>query len=170
MLRKARIVRLALVAMVAAAAAYLFDPRSGRARRSRLGDRVGAVARRGRRRAEQQARYVEGKAVGAKARMAGAGETTPADDVVIANEIKAVLADLDYGTSDVNVEVVDGMVTLRGQLQQPEDIREVREKVAGVPGVVRVASYLHLPGTQAPNKAEALDTPGSADTVVHHGA
>ena len=170
MLQKARTIRLAVVAGVVALAAYLLDPRSGRARRSRLWDRCGAVARRGRRRAEQQARYTGGKLTGAKARLAGAGETTPADDTVIANEVKATLAALDYPTSDVNVEVVDGAVTLRGQLKQPQQIREVRERVAAVAGVVRVLSYLHLPDTPAPNKADALDAAGASPQVVHHGA
>ncbi len=171
MLRKARIVRSVLVAAVGALVAYLFDPRAGRSRRRRLSDQVGGLVRHRRRTVEQKLRYVEGKAAGVKARLSGAGQTTPSADRVIVNEIKAALARLDYPTVDVNVDVVDGTATLRGQLKRPEEIREVRSVVAGVPGVVRVESYLHLPGTPAPNKAEALDASApAAPNVVHHGA
>ena len=114
--------------------------------------------------------YVEGKVEGVQARLSGAGKPSPADDRVIVGEVKAGLTRLDYPTTDVNVDVVPGTATLRGQLQRPEQIHEVRDVVAGVPGVASLESYLHLPNTPAPNKAGSLDTPGSAGTVVHHGA
>ena len=145
-------------------------PEHRRGRRSRLQSRLGGAARRQRQQAERRLRYVEGKAEGFEARRAGAGMPRPADDRAVIGEIKAALARLDYPTTDVNVDVVDGVATLRGQLKRPEQVREVREVVAAVPGVVRVESFLHLPGTPAPNKADALSAAGGAGSVIHHGA
>ena len=155
----ARLTRTVTVAAAGAAAALLFDPSRGRRRRARLAARAGAAGRRARRRASARARYAEGRLVGVRARAAGAGRFTPADDRAIAERIHEVFARCDFATSDVNVDVVDGCATLRGQLGTPEEIRRLRERVADVPGVTRVESFLHLPGTPAPNKQDALRVP-----------
>ena len=87
--------------------------------------------------------------------------------------MRQFLATVDFDTTQVNIEAVGGIVTLRGQVKRPEHVRDVRDGAAKLPGVLRVESYLHLPGTPAPNKAEAVaasarGAPG--DTVIHHGA
>lgn len=163
--------RVAVLAGAGAAVAYLFDPRSGRGRRARLRDQVDGATRRMRREAETSARYAEGKIEGAKATAAGAGRTTPADDGVITNEVKAALAALDFPTTDVNIEVVDGVVTLRGQVRTPEQVTAVEAEVAKVAGVKEVKRHLHLPETVAPNKADAVEASRSDNgSTVHHGA
>ena len=53
--------------------------------------------------------------------------------------------------------VVDGRLTLRGQLDSEEQIREVAAAAGEVPGVAEGIVLLHLPGTPAPNKAAALE-------------
>lgn len=55
-----------------------------------------------------------------------------------------------------NVDVVDGVAALRGQLEAMPQMEEVCRAVEGVPGVVEVRSYLHPPGAPAPNKAASL--------------
>jgi hypothetical protein len=52
---------------------------------------------------------------------------------------------------------MDGVAELRGQLRRPEDIDDLVRKVERVPGVERVRSFLHLPGTPAPNKRAARE-------------
>jgi osmotically-inducible protein OsmY len=81
---------------------------------------------------------------------------TPEDDIDISQAAHAALANLELATSDVKVDVVDGVATIRGQVDTAQDIEEVCRTVSGVPGVVEVSSYLHTPGTPAPNKAASL--------------
>ena len=159
---------------VGAAVAYFLDPDRGRSRRVQAKDRAAARARRAKEKAERKARYAQGRIEGAKARSQGFGTPTPVDDVTLAQEVKAALSGLDFATQDVTVEAVDGKVTLRGQLDQPEQIDKATEAVAAVPGVKEVESHLHPPDTPAPNKAEAEgtgadSTPSGDGSPVHHG-
>ncbi|HWH33714.1 MAG TPA: BON domain-containing protein [Acidimicrobiales bacterium] len=139
-----------------ACGAYYFDPDRGRSRRARLADQVASARRQRQKAVEAEARYQEGQLQGDLARAAGAGTFTPEDDIDIANEVHAAISGLDAATSDVTVEVVDGVATLRGQLATPAAIDEVTSRVRAVAGVVEVRSFLHLPGTPAPNKAASL--------------
>jgi osmotically-inducible protein OsmY len=62
-----------------------------------------------------------------------------------------VLGHEQFAGYTVNMDVADGVVTLRGQLDRPEDIRELTKAVSKVAGVQEVRNYLHLPGTPPPN-------------------
>lgn len=149
-----------LTALVAgalgAAGAYFFDPDRGRSRRTRTRDQAAAALRRRQRETEARVRYAEGKLEGAAARSAGAGEFTPEDDTDVVHAIKQAFSRLDFSTTDVKVDVVEGAATLRGQVEDATHIDEVQQTVATVPGVVSVESYLHTPGTPPPNKAASL--------------
>jgi osmotically-inducible protein OsmY len=151
-----KFVKLVVLAGIGAVIAYLFDPNRGRARRNQLRDQAGAIARRRQAEAERQARYAAGVAQGEAVRAQGGGVPRPEDDVDVANVVKQVLARLDVPTSDVTVEAAEGIVTLRGQVPDQDSIARVTEEVRTAQGVIEVRSYLHLPGTPAPNKAEAL--------------
>lgn len=143
-------------ATLGACAAYYFDPERGRGRRAQARDQLGAVLRRRQRQVEAKQRYEAGIEQGAAAQAAGAGEFVPEDDIDIVHAAKAALARLQADTSDVRVDVVDGVATLRGEVAETVLIDEVRSAVAAVPGVADVLSYLHTPGTPAPNKAASL--------------
>lgn len=56
-----------------------------------------------------------------------------------------------------NIDVVDGVVELRGQLKHQTDIDTLIKDARAVPHVKDVRSFLHLPGTPAPNKESAID-------------
>lgn len=140
-----------------AALGYLFDPDRGRSRRARVRDQGLSKARHVAREANRRSRYAEGRLEGASARAGGAGRYSPESDVDLREHIRQVLAEMEVETTDVTVDVVDGVATLRGQVRTPDQIRAVQAKVASVPGVRRTESYLHLPQTPAPNKAEAID-------------
>jgi osmotically-inducible protein OsmY len=136
--------------------AYYFDPDRGRGRRAALAEQVASTRRRRQRQVEADARYQDGQRQGEAARAAGAGVFTPEDDIDISQAAHAALTGLELATSDVKVDVVDGVATIRGQVDTAADIDEVCRTVSGVPGVVEVSSYLHTPGTPAPNKAASL--------------
>ncbi|MCU1462881.1 MAG: putative transporter [Acidimicrobiales bacterium] len=153
------------------ATAYLFDPALGRARRTQLRDRLAGRLRRLVRRAEKKAAYYEHRLEGLEAELHGAGRPHPVDDRAVADEVHRAIRACPFPTSDVKVDVVDGVATLRGQLAHPEEVREVRARAARAPGVTGVVSYLHLPGTLPPNKADAIKAShehAPADNVVKH--
>lgn len=104
-----------------------------------------------------QARYAQGQMEGAKARASGAGTFTPEDDIDIVQAIRQAFASLEFPTSDVSIDAVDGVASLRGQVQESSQIQDLSRAVERVPGVVEVQSYLHTPGTPAPNKAASLE-------------
>lgn len=135
---------------------YLADPDRGHARRVRIADQLRAKLRRQGRRAGQTLHYAEGKVKGTVARTEGAGQIKPVDDRAVVDAIKQVLAGLDFPTTDVVVDVVEGIATLRGQLVGPAQVRQVELETLKAPGVSEVLSYLHLPGSPAPNKAASL--------------
>jgi osmotically-inducible protein OsmY len=137
--------------------AYLYDPDRGRARRARLRDQGRARLRERSDAAERQARYAAGVAAGAEAQARGAGTYHPHGDVDLREHLHQVLAECPIDARDVNVDVVDGIATLRGQVQRPDEVKALQAVVADVPGVLVVQSWLHLPGTPAPNKAEAIN-------------
>ncbi|WP_345611498.1 BON domain-containing protein [Pseudonocardia adelaidensis] len=51
----------------------------------------------------------------------------------------------------VNIDAVDGVVTLRGQLGDQDAIRDLGVAVGKVAGVREVENMLHTPDTVAPN-------------------
>lgn len=173
--RRAQLVAgMALGSAVGAVVQYFLDPGRGKARRARAKDEAVAAVRRPvkrlRRRAQQKATHLRDRARG-KAHEVTARPTPPADDRALADKVRSeVLGDPRYARCTVNVDAVEGVVTLRGQLSRPEDIRDLSAAVQKLPGVRRVKNLLHLPGTIAPNVQELHD-PADLGTsgVVPHG-
>lgn len=159
-----------LVATMAtgAVAAYLFDPQMGRTRRARISDQLGAAVRRPVKRAEdrlgKKTQWAQDKARGIAAELHR--REPAANDRELVDRVRSeVLGGPEYSGRTINVDAVDGVVALRGQLETPQQIRDLRAAVAAVPGVRDVESYLHLPGTPPPNKAEAMSTPKGSGTT-----
>jgi gas vesicle protein len=112
--------------------ALFLDPQEGRRRRALLVDRTGALFRHTGRRAERVGRGVF-------------------DDVTLARKVETEIfraADAPKGQVDVNVQ--EGVVQLRGEVRNPEQLNDLVEKARRVQGVRDVESLLHLPGTPAP--------------------
>ena len=81
------------------------------------------------------------------------------DDVAITRKVETELfrADgVDKGKIDVNT--ADGVVWLRGEAKNPEQVKELEAKAQAIPEVKRVENLLHLPKTPAPTRT---DTPAS---------
>lgn len=158
MFRKLRrkVFRVAAVSGAGAAAAYFFDPETGRARRAQTRDQAQAFLRRRREDAERLARHEANVAAGEAAEAQGAGITRPTDDVDVVQAVKQTLSSVDAESTDVTVESVDRVVTLRGQVPSREAREQIENAVSQTPGVIEVQSFLHTPGTPAPNKAASL--------------
>lgn len=142
-----------------AATMYFFDPDSGRSRRATTTDRLAGGARRRVRGTASQLegtiRHAEGRIEGGISRATGGGRYHPGSDTDEREHLRQVIAELPFRTTDVNVDFVGGVATLRGEVEQADEIRRVLEAIGRVPGVDRVESFLHLPGTPAPNKEAA---------------
>jgi hypothetical protein len=97
-------------------------------------------------------RWAAGEAVGTLNRVRGRGATggrpKDLDDVTIARKVETVVfrpAGREKGKIDVNV--VDGVVWLRGEAKTPEKIKELEAKTREIPEVKNVENLLHLPKT-----------------------
>ncbi|MBV9165300.1 MAG: BON domain-containing protein [Solirubrobacterales bacterium] len=79
------------------------------------------------------------------------------DDVTLAHKVESqIFRGRSTLKSTVNVNVVDGVVWLRGEVKRPEQIRSLEQKASSVPEVRGVENLLHLVKTPAPTRA---DTP-----------
>jgi hypothetical protein len=136
---------------------YLLDPQLGRRRRHLAQDRSAAALRRARRRFGRLARRARAETDGLVQRarhLNHLNEPAPNDEALADRVRSEIFRDLDrHGRINVNVE--DGVVVLRGQLDRSEQIESLAAAARRVPGVRDVHSYLHLPDTPAPNKETA---------------
>jgi osmotically-inducible protein OsmY len=139
-------------AAAGAAGAYFLDPQNGKRRRHVAFDRAMALLRRGAAEGERKARYTAGVAKGAAREAAGAGEGAEAlPDPELANKVRTeIFRGADAPKGDVVVNVQDGVVQLRGEVERPELIETLIEQTRKVQGVKDVESLLHTPGTPAP--------------------
>ena len=137
-----------------AAATWFFDPQHGARRRNMARDRFLAFFRQGGRRAERAGRAVASEAYGLKQKATHLREEKKElDDVTLARKVETELfrpADAPKGQVNVNVE--DGIVYLRGEVEQPEIIHDLEDRARKVQGVRVVQNLLHLPGTPAQTK------------------
>jgi osmotically-inducible protein OsmY len=148
--------RTAVAAGVGAAAAYLLDPDRGRSRRARLRDQGTAFGRRQARALERQASFQRGRAEGIVQRARHRGVQPPADDRALVDRVRTEVLRGDPGHPHLNVDAVDGVVAVRGQVPDLEAAMDVERRIRAIPGVVDVENLLHAPGEPAPNKADAL--------------
>jgi BON domain len=133
--------------------AYFLDPSQGKRRRKVTLQRAGGLWRRTRRRGGQRARYAASETVGLARRAAHprAAQAPPPDDVTLARKVETeIFRPADSPKGSVNVDAVNGVVSLRGQVPSAEVIAELERKARRIPGVRDVENLLHLPGTPAP--------------------
>ena len=135
--------------------ALFLDPQEGRRRRALLVDRTGALFRRTGRQAERAGRGVGARVYGMSQQVQHLQEKPKDfDDVTLARKVETeIFRDADAPKGQVDVNVQDGVVQLRGEVQSPELLNDLVEKARRVQGVRDVESLLHLPGTEAPAKS-----------------
>ena len=141
-------------------AAYFLDPDQGKRRRHLARDRVAALFRRGARTTERARRVAASNVEGfvQRARAVAREEQPPGDDVTLKNKIETELfREPEAPKGSVNIDVADGVVTLRGQVKRPDQIRDLEAKARSIAGTRDVENLLHTPGSAAPNVAGVRD-------------
>jgi osmotically-inducible protein OsmY len=140
-----------------AALSYFFDPQNGRRRRAVASDRFAAFFRHRARRAEQVGRAVSSQAEGVVQKATHLDEEEPKpppDDVTLARKVESELfRDPEVPKGQINVDAANGKVYLRGEVGQPELIRDLEKRTRNVQGVQEVENLLHLPGAETPTKS-----------------
>jgi hyperosmotically inducible periplasmic protein len=148
-----------LTAIVAGGAlAYFLDPNTGARRRNIARDKLLSTFRRTGRLTEGKARFAGGTAFGiAKEVVPHRHDNTSPDDNTLKDRVESELGrDPKFDHAPINFNVEDGVVVVRGELSTQGDIDALVKRIKGIRDVKGVESYLHLPGTPAPNKEEAL--------------
>ncbi|HEX8918638.1 MAG TPA: BON domain-containing protein [Chloroflexota bacterium] len=146
---------LLLGSMVGAGLVYFLDPDKGTTRRQKLGpvaDRVTESA--------SSASTIGSKTFGTvKETVSRRTPDNPdPDDNTLRDRVESeVFRDPGFPKGDVNINVAEGIVELRGELKDQASIDNLVKQVKGIDNVRGVHNYLHLPGTPAPNKEEAIE-------------
>ena len=63
-----------------------------------------------------------------------------------------IFRDSDIPKGRINVNAENGKVVLRGEVEEPELIKDLEKRTKKVQGVQEVENLLHVPGTPAPTK------------------
>jgi osmotically-inducible protein OsmY len=136
--------RIALGAGVAGAVAFLANAR----RRNVLRDRVLAFFRRSGRKAARSGRGVKAEAYGVTQKLRHRREQPKDyDDATLTRKVETqIFRDADAPKGSVDVNVQEGIVQLRGEVDRPQVIDELVRQARGVQGVRDVENLLHLPG------------------------
>jgi hypothetical protein len=150
-----RAVALVIGGAIGGLLAFLLDPQRGAARRSQLADRARSSWHIGNRKLNQLSRKIGADAYGLSKKLT---HLRPANEIVDDLTLKDRVESLLYRDAEIpkgrfNVDVVGGIVRLRGQLERPEQIRYVERAVRRIPGVQGVENWLHPEGTAAPKEA-----------------
>lgn len=143
--------------VVGALAMYVLDPTADRGRRVEINSRAQGMAHRTTRRLARTTRFGWSQVHGTEQRLIHRHPAAPADDTALVDRIEShIYRDPGVPKGSLNVEVVRGVTTVRGELPDEQAIDRVLGAVRGVAGVGEVRSLLHLPGRPAPNKEAAL--------------
>jgi osmotically-inducible protein OsmY len=140
-------------ALGGALAAFALDPERGRARRARIADQAGAVARHASAEIGRMGRRGRSLAAGklqAARRNHGGAEAMP-NDAALANKVESELfSDPEVPKGQINVNVELGTVVLRGELASQEEIDQIEARVRRIPGVWEVRNLMHTADAPAP--------------------
>ena len=131
---------------------YFFDPQEGRRRRAMTKDRAAGFIRRLGRRSERAGRAVASEAYGVTQKVRHRREEEKDfDDVTLARKVETeIFRDADAPKGQVDVNAVNGVVYLRGEVERPELIEDLVKAAQSVSGVKGVENLLHTPQTPAP--------------------
>ena len=146
--------KLLTLAGLGAALTYFFDPQSGGQRRATARDRTLAFFRRRGRGLDRAAGSVQAEAKGLvqKAKHLNAKDKLEdPNDATLARKVETeIFRDPDVPKGQIDVNAEDGVVILRGEVENAELIRDLEERTRSVQGVTQVENLLHTPGTEAP--------------------
>jgi osmotically-inducible protein OsmY len=135
-------------AAIGAAAAWFLDPNDGARRRSIARDKAMKYASQGKEQAAAKATYAAGTIKGKATAAAPGTSREPAgerlnDPALQAKVESEIFREADAPKGKVSVNVEDGIVFLRGELDDQATIEGLREAAAKVDGVRGVENLLH---------------------------
>jgi gas vesicle protein len=138
--------------LLASLGTLFFDPQQGKRRRKELVDRTRALFRRTGQRAERAGRGVGARVYGMSQQVQHLKEEPKDfDDVTLTHKVESeIFRDAEVPKGQINVNVQEGVVQLRGEVPSEDLLNDLVEKTRQVQGVREVESLLHLPGTPAP--------------------
>lgn len=136
--------------LIGAGTAYLLDPQQGKRRRSVVRDRSLRFARRAARVGIGKAKFAGGHLRGlvAFARRLFGRRSVAVDDQTVTQRIRSdAFREAGVSTRDVDVDVDNGVATLRGSLASRTLADDLVAQVRKVPGVRDVAAMLEVSGS-----------------------
>lgn len=137
---------------------YFLDSNSGARRRSIARDKSAKYIRRGA--GTAQAARAQAQAVAARTQhVVTGGDSAPDDDRTLKSKVETeIFRPADAPKGAVDVLVVDGVVELRGQVEDVAQREALEAATRKVTGVRDVRNLLHLPHETPPN---IVGTPGA---------
>jgi osmotically-inducible protein OsmY len=137
---------------------YLFDPKMGRARRAQMRQRMAGTLRGVARRSKRAGRGINARAHGYRQRVAHLRQVPKQwDDVTLVQKVQSeAFGGAGVPKGRISVDAHDGIIVLRGAVDDPHLIKRLEHAVARVPGVQGVDNLLHARGQPAPNKMGSL--------------
>lgn len=135
------------IAAVGAILAYLFDPVSGRGRRTRLRDQAASRARKGAEQVEQRARYEAGRAKGVMHAIRSEPREFVDAQTLVQKIRSEAIGPSPIPSADVEIDVEAGEVILRGASRDPAAIRDLVRRIERVTGVHGVRNEMVVGGT-----------------------
>src|SRR5690349_23332519 len=83
----------------------------------------------------------------------------PLDDVTITRKVETeIFRSNKVAKGKISVNTADGVVWLRGEVKNPQQVKDLEAKAAAIPEVKRVENLLHLPKTPAPTRTDTPST------------
>jgi len=130
-------------AALGAAVMYLCDPHRGKARRAELQQKAASAAQQGGHQVAKRAEDLLNRAKGAIAKADAAFERgeEPVDDDILAERVRSHMGHITAHASDIDTEVVNGVVALRGTVS-PHKRRPLIDEILAIPGVKGVRDVL----------------------------
>jgi osmotically-inducible protein OsmY len=132
-------------AMGGAAFMYFADSQNGRRRRHVTRDRALSLAKHGARRGRKLVHHVSSDAKGYVERAKHArGGAEDLDDATLVDKVESIVfRDRDVPKGQININAENGVVFLRGEVDSPELVTALEERVAKVRGVRGVKNLLN---------------------------
>ena len=130
-------------AALGATVMYFCDPHRGKARRAELQQKAASAARQGGHELAKKAEDLLNRAKGAVAKADAAFERSeePVDDAILAERVRSHMGHITEHASDIETEVVSGVVALRGTVS-PDKRRHLIDEILAIPGVKGVRDVL----------------------------
>jgi hypothetical protein len=144
-----------LAGVTGAALAYFLDPNAGRRRRHTARDKLFAISRRGVVHAQRFGRFTSSTIYGYSQKLIHLMPTarpTPSDETLAQRVRSKILRDPALPKHRITISAEQGIIILRGEVDQPEQIRTLEKKARKIPGVRGVENLLHLSGVFTPTQ------------------